>query len=124
MGYDVVGFDLVVCFDGIIMVGLVVEVCDGVDVVIIMLLNGVILWFVVVEVIFVFGIGVIFVDCLIVDVESVCVVVVDVEVVGFGVIDVLVFGGIKGVVDGMLIFMVGGSDVVFVVVKLLLDIMG
>lgn len=124
-GYDVLGFDFVVfMLEGVYRVVIVGEVVCGVDVVIIMLLNGVILCVVVVEIIFVMSKGVVFFDCFIVDVVSVCVVVVDVEVVGMMVIDVFVFGGIIGVVVGMFMFMVGGFDVVFVVVKLFFDIMG
>lgn len=57
-------------------------------------------------------------------VDEVCVVYVFVFVVGYCNIDVFVLGGVVGVENGILVFMVGGVDEDYMVVLLLFEVMG
>lgn len=125
VGYWVLGFDLfeevMVIFESVggEWVFLVVVLVFEVDVIVIMLLVG---KYVCVIYIGEGGIldyvcdGMFLIDFFMIDVDSVCVVFEVVVVKGMLMVDVFVFGGVVGVVVGILIFMVGGMESVFEVV--------
>lgn len=133
VGYLLNVFDLVQSVvDGLVVVGVsvVCSVCDvvqGVDVVISMLLvsqyveglyfddDGLFVYIV---------FGILVLECLIIVLILVCKVYVVVCECGLVMFDVLVFGGIVGVVVGILIFMVGGDVEVLEKVWLLFEVMG
>lgn len=131
VGYDVKVFDLFdvvvvqVVEQGVLVVGFVADVVFGVDVVVIMLFVGKYVCVVYEDQVFLFVVlGMFFLDCFMIDVDSVCYVGGVVVDKGFKFVDVLVFGGVVVVMGGMLIFMVGGFVGDFVVVELFLQVMG
>ena len=124
-GHEVTGFDIVPAVShGITMAKSAVEVAVGVDVVITMLPNGVILKSVADQVLNVMNKGAVFLDCSTVDVDSARHVANLAEIAKIIAMDAPVSGGIGGASSGTLTFMVGGSNQGFAKVKPLFDIMG
>lgn len=135
VGYQVKVYDLFVQFvenvvvqsqvgiGSVYIVVLFQEVVQDVEFVILMLLFGKIVedFYIYQQVIFKFMfVQILVIDCFIIVVENVINVFNVVQVLGIYMLDVSVFGGVGGVVVGMFIFIVGGDQVVFEKVNLIL----
>ncbi len=123
--HEVIGFDTVSAnLDGISMATSAAEAAIGVDCVITMLPNGVILQSVADQVLNNMTKGAMLLDCSTVDVESARHVAKLAEAKGIIPIDAPVSGGIGGASAGTLTFMVGGSEEGFIKAKALFEVMG
>lgn len=131
-GYEVIGYDVfvVICMElvqwGLYCVDMIVVLVVVVELVVLLLLILDIVEQVVLGeggLLYSGKVGLVIVDIIIVDFNSMCCLVVELQVVGMELVDVLVSGGFKGVVMVIMGMVIGGSVEIVVCIELVLVVM-